>query len=54
MTKRGRLPSTRVSFNRCDDCSMYWKGIIRDENGKIERVIACNSPCCISRARIAI
>jgi len=48
MTKkrRGRLPSGKiVDYRRCKGCLAKYKGIIRDAQGKIERVIDCQTNC---------
>jgi hypothetical protein len=51
--KRGRIPSGKgVSYARCKDCSVKYKGIIRNAEGKIERRISCQTNCLFLKARL--
>lgn len=46
--RRGRLPSGKiVDYRRCKGCLAKYKGVIRDAQGKIERVIDCQTNCLV-------
>lgn len=46
--KRRRIPITKgVNYARCKDCPVKYKGIIRNAEGKVERVISCQTNCLV-------
>lgn len=43
--KRGRLPSTKIKFNRCRGCLQDYKGRELDKDGKVLRIFNCRTHC---------
>ena len=43
-----KLPTHRGPLARCDDCPMYYKGVVRDINEKVERELGCWNSCPIA------
>jgi len=46
--KKGRLPSGKiVDYARCKGCLAKYRGVIKNEQGKVERVINCQTNCLV-------
>lgn len=47
--KKGRILMTRIKskpkLDLCQDCNMYYKGVIKDGSGKVLKTISCKNSC---------
>ncbi len=55
-SKKGkRIPSGKsVSYARCKDCPVKYRGTIKDAKGKIEREISCLTNCFFLKPNLVI
>jgi len=46
--KRGRIPITKsVSYARCKGCLAKYRGVIKNGQGEVERIISCQTNCLV-------
>jgi len=53
--RRGRLPSGKImDYARCKGCLAKYKGVIRDAQGRVERIISCQTNCLVLKEHLVI
>lgn len=51
--EKGRLPSGKImKYRRCIGCPAKYKGIIKGAQGKVERIIDCQTNCIFLRQHL--
>ena len=42
---RGRIPRSKVKYNRCRNCEGKYYGVEKDKDGQVLRVFDCKDNC---------